>query len=221
MSALAIHPGAAYHVESLEGSRFRSCFDALVRPEDLASVQLERFDLVIVPCRTPAHRIGPRAPQLRAYLDAGGTIFASGESNSHLWLPGIDFIPQPTNWWWWLDPNADIGVRLLDGVHPLIRRLGQSDVTWHIHGTFRPPNGAEVLIADTQGRSIMHVDQVTTRGRMIVTSLDPFYHHGSHFMPATTRFLDAFLPSLRELCSTKSGIAGPGRPVGAGALVAD
>lgn len=33
-------------------------------------------------------------------------------------------------------------------------------------------------------------------GRLVVTSLDPFYHHGSHFMPATTRFLDRFLPNL-------------------------
>jgi len=39
---------------------------------------------------------------------------------------------------------------------------------------------------------------VTTGGQMILTTLDPFYHHGSHFMPATTRFLDGFLPWLRE-----------------------
>jgi hypothetical protein len=31
----------------------------------------------------------------------------------------------------------------------------------------------------------------------ILTSLDPFFHHGSHFMPATTRFPDGFLPWMR------------------------
>lgn len=39
---------------------------------------------------------------------------------------------------------------------------------------------------------------------MIVTSLDPVYHHGSRFMPATTRFLDRFLPNLRGLLETSA-----------------
>ena len=47
--------------------------------------------------------------------------------------------------------------------------------------------------------ALLYVDEVTTPGRMIVTSLDPCYHHGSHFMPATTRFLAAFLPALRAV----------------------
>lgn len=34
---------------------------------------------------------------------------------------------------------------------------------------------------------------------MIVSSLDPLYHHGSHFMPATTRFLDRFIPTWRPI----------------------
>ena len=82
--------------------------------------------------------------------------------------------------------------------HPLFRRLGPRDVAWHLHGFFDPPPGAEVLVTDGEGRAILYIDEVTTRGRLIVTSLDPFYHHGHHFMPATTRFLDGFLPWLVE-----------------------
>ena len=62
-----------------------------------------------------------------------------------------------------------------------------------------PPEGAEILIRDADGLPLLYVDAVSTAGRMIVTSLDPCYHHGSHFMPATTRFLAGFLPSLRAL----------------------
>jgi|TARA_R100000908_G_C3643589_1_gene78648 hypothetical protein len=47
--------------------------------------------------------------------------------------------------------------------------------------------------------SVLYDDTVTTPGRMIVTTLDPMYHHGSHFMPATTRFLDGFLPWLKGM----------------------
>lgn len=33
---------------------------------------------------------------------------------------------------------------------------------------------------------------------MIVATLDPLSHYGSHFMPATERFLDGFLPGHRD-----------------------
>ncbi|WP_196260811.1 hypothetical protein [Pelagibacterium limicola] len=197
MKVLAVHPGTYYHIESLEGPRYGGYFDEFVRPEDLGDVELDDFDVVLVPCRTPADRMAKNSAQLRAYLDKGGTIIATGESDSHLWLPGIRFTPQPTNFWWWLTPGADLGVRIADPNHPLFARLAQRDITWHLHGWFDAPDGAEVLAVNDDGKPILYIDGVTTKGRMVVTSLDPFYHHGSHFMPATTRFLDGFLPWMR------------------------
>lgn len=198
MSILAIHPGAYYHIESLEGPRYAGYFDRLVRPEDLAGVPLEDHDVVLIPCRTPADRMAPHRAWLAAFLERGGTIVATGESESQLFLPGIAFTPQPTNFWWWLTPGADLGVRIAAPGHGLFTRLAQRDITWHLHGWFDPPDGVEVLAVNGEGRPILYVDDVTSSGRMVVTSLDPFYHHGSHFMPATTRFLDGFLPWVRE-----------------------
>lgn len=198
MSILAIHPGAYYHIESLEGSRYAGYFDCLVRPEDLAGVPLEDHHVVLIPCRTPADRMAPHRAWLAAFLERGGTIVATGESESQLFLPGIAFTPQPTNFWWWLTPGADLGVRIAAPGHGLFTRLAQRDITWHLHGWFDPPDGVEVLAVNGEGRPILYVDDVTSSGRMVVTSLDPFYHHGSHFMPATTRFLDGFLPWVRE-----------------------
>jgi hypothetical protein len=198
MAILAIHPGAYYHIESFEGTRYAGYFDALVRPEDLPETDLSAFNVVIIPCRTPADRMMAHRAQLQAYLDGGGTIIATGESESQLFLPGIRFTPQPTNFWWWLTPGADLGVRIAVPDHALFARLTQRDVTWHLHGWFDPPEGVEVLAVNGEGKPILYVDEVTTRGRMVITSLDPFYHHGSHFMPATTRFLDGFLPWIRD-----------------------
>lgn len=198
MSILAIHPGAYYHIESLETERYGAYFDKLVRPEDIGTIDLTTFDVVLVPCRTPADRMVPHKDQLLAYLDQGGTIIATGESHSHLWLPGVTFTPQDTNFWWWLTPGADLGVRVTSPEHSLFQKIGEKDVTWHLHGWFNAPEGAQILAVNENGDPILYIDEVTTNGRMIITSLDPFYHHGSHFMPATTRFLDGFLPWMRE-----------------------
>jgi len=198
MSILAIHPGAFYHVESLENPRYAKYFDQLVRPEDLADVRLEDFNVVLIPCRAPADRMIPLKQQLQDYLDQGGTVVATGESHSELWLPGIKFSPQDTNFWWWLEKDGDLGVRLAKPQHSLFQHLGEKDVTWHLHGWFDVPDGAEVLAVNAEKNPILYVDEVTTKGKMVVTSLDPFYHHGSHFMPATTQFLNGFLPWMRK-----------------------
>ena len=89
-------------------------------------------------------------------------------------------------------------MRIAQPGHSLFERLTQRDITWHLHGWFDPPAGAQVLAVNGEGRPILYIDEVTTAGRMVITSLDPFFHHGSHFMPATTRFLDGFLPWMRD-----------------------
>ena len=129
MSILAIHPGAYYHIESFETPRYAGYFDRLVRPEDLASVRLEAFSVVLVPCRTPADRMVEHAARLRAYLDQGGTLIVTGENDFELYLPGVRFTPQDTDWWWWRTPGADLGVRIAASEHRLFSRLGQSDLT--------------------------------------------------------------------------------------------
>ena len=198
MSILAIHPGAYYHIESLETPRYAGYFDELVRPEDLAGKTLSDYNVLLVPCRTPADRMIPHKQRLLDYLEQGGTIVATGESHSELWLPNIKFSPQDTNYWWWLEKDGDLGVRIKKPDHSLFNYVGEKDVTWHLHGWFEAPDGVEILAVNGEGKPIFYIDEVTTKGKMVLTTLDPFYHHGSRFMPATTQFLNGFLPWVRQ-----------------------
>ncbi|WP_414902059.1 hypothetical protein [Rhizobium cremeum] len=192
--------GTYYHIRSLEGPRYTEAFDVICAPEQLADI-LRPDDILWVPCRTPVQRMIAQKAVLARHLAAGGTVVALGESRSDLWLPHVDFTGTPTNWWWWLDPAADLGVRVTEAAarHPLMADIGDREATWHLHGWFVPPDGATVLARDGEGRAILYEDRVSTKGTMILSSLDPMFHHGSHFMPATTRFLDRFVPNLKAL----------------------
>ncbi|HMB09868.1 hypothetical protein [Saliniramus sp.] len=200
---VATNAGTYYQIEALEGPRYRAIFDDVVAPEAIDRV-LKPDDILLVSCRTPPSRMIAQRERIARHLEAGGTVIAMGESRSDLWLPNIAFTPVETNFWWWLTPEADLGVRIAAPDHPLLAGMADRDVTWHLHGWFVPPQGAQVLIVDEHGRAIAYDDRVSTQGRMIVTSLDPIYHHGSRFMPATTRFLDRFLPNLRGLLETSA-----------------
>lgn len=205
---IAINAGTYYQIEALEGPRYRALFDDVIAPEALDRV-LTPDDILLVSCRTPPARMTAQRERIAGHLEAGGTVVAMGESRSDLWLPNVAFTPVETNFWWWLTPGADLGVRIAAPEHPLLAGMADRDVTWHLHGWFVPPQGAQVLVTDDEGRAIAYDDRVSTPGRMIVTSLDPIYHHGSRFMPATTRFLDRFLPNLRGLLAGSAENHGP------------
>lgn len=198
---IVISAGTYYHIQSLEGTRYRDAFDLVITPEQIGTA-LTPADTLLVTSRTPPQRMIAQRGLLAAHLAAGGTIVAMGESRSDLWLPHVAFTPTDTNWWWWLTPGADLGIQLMQ-THRLLDGMGNRDVTWHLHGYFDPPKDSQVLVRDDAGRAIAYDDRISTPGRMIVTSLEPCYHHGSHFMPATTRFLDKFLPNLKRIATEK------------------
>jgi hypothetical protein len=55
-----------------------------------------------------------------------------------------------------------------------------------------------VLVKLTTGEALLYVDRISTPGTVVVSTLDPISHYGGYFMPATGRFLDAFLPWAAE-----------------------
>ncbi|MEM1050038.1 MAG: hypothetical protein AAGL24_28030 [Pseudomonadota bacterium] len=194
----ALDGGTYYHHRTLYEDRYRGFFDHIIYAPAIAAHDLEQFDVVIVSCRTDPVVLIPAKDQFRSFLDAGGTLVAMGSTGQQDWLPNVVWHDTPTNFWWWRE-GGSLGLRPRTPDHPLFAHLTMDDATWHYHGFFDPPSGACSLIDVADKGSILYDDMVSTPGRMLVTSLDPMYHHGSYFMPATTRFLDGFLPYLRRL----------------------
>jgi hypothetical protein len=191
----ALDSGTYYHHRTLYEERYRHFFDAVLYARQLGEAPLEDYDILLVSCRTDPSLLRPHRDKIARYLAAGGCVVAMGSTGPHQWLPGVVWHDRPTNFWWWKE-GGSLGLQCADHDHPLFGRVTMQDATWHYHGFFKPPRGARSLITAGDG-AVLYEDRVTTAGCMIVTSLDPMYHHGSYFMPATTRFLDGFLPYLK------------------------
>lgn len=201
MTLAILDGGTSYHHHAIHGERFRSRFDRVIYAPDLETADLSGMNALIVADRVNPSILRRKRRILIDYVASGGTLIVFGETQAHSWAPGVEWSFRPTNFWWWLDRGADPGHRVLAPEHEIFSHLEPSDVVWHYHGLLTPPPGALPLVVieapgETVGRNCIlydHPDVGIAGGRMIVMTLDPFYHHGSRFMPAATRFLDRFL----------------------------
>lgn len=211
MTLAILDGGTSYHHDALHGPRYAGAFDRIVYAPELSRADLADVSILVVPDRINPDILRRKRDLFAEHLDAGRTLVVFGETEAQTWAPGVRWSARPTNFWWWLEPDARPEQVLVAPDHELFRAVPFADTIWHYHGILHPPHGAEILIAvppDPAGRdaggALLYDDRATTPGRLIVTTLDPFYHHGSHFMPATTRFLDGFLPWARALSEARS-----------------
>jgi hypothetical protein len=205
MSLAVLDGGTFYHYEAIYGPRYRAFFDRAIYAPQLAPEDLADIDMLIVADRIDPVVLRRYAGIFADFLGHGGTLVVLGETEAETWAPAVRWSSRPTNFWWWLEKGAVPAQQLAQPDHSLFRHLPFKDTIWHFHGVLFPPPGAEALIvvpADPEGRdpggALLYEDRVSTPGRLIVSTLDPFYHHGSRFMPAATRFLDGFLDWARS-----------------------
>jgi hypothetical protein len=193
-----IDGGQHYHHDSISREPLQPFFDHVVYLRDVPATDLSVFDILIVPCRTNAYWLAPLSGQLQAFMRGGGTLVAMGETFQQTWLPDIGFRAMPTNFWWWLEKGADLGLRMSDPDHAIGRYLTRDDVTFHLHGAFEPLHPNQKSLVETRDGECQLFEDVTSYapGRLVATTLDPFFHHGAFFMPATTRMLLGMLPWL-------------------------
>lgn len=192
-----IYGGASYHHRAINHPKYQGYFARSIYLPDFARTDISDLDGLLIPARL--HRglmLGAR-PKLEEFLSDGKTVVAFGEQPMP-YLPGVRWEYRPTNFWWWREPERSSALILSQPEHDLFRYISLEDATWHHHGVFWPSPDSEVLVATEDGGAVLYLDRASTPGTMIVASLDPIYHFGSYFMPATERFLDGFLPWVAE-----------------------
>lgn len=197
----AVYNGSAPHHRTLNEPKYRRWLSEIIYLPDIPETDLSSFDGLLLPERSHSGKLNAAAEPMLEFLERGRCIIAfGGGEHPPKWLPGIKWEHRPTNFWWWLDPGAESGVRFARPDHDLSNYIGEADATWHYHGLLHPPEGAEPLITLRNEGSLLYIDRMSTPGTLLISTLDPISHFGSYFMPATERFLDGFLPwVMKEL----------------------
>lgn len=192
-----IYSGHAPHHRTFNEPKYKQYIDRLIYFPEFQDASLEGVDVLFVPSQLNEHLLMNAKAKIHAFANDGGIVVAFGPQPWE-WLPNQKWEERETNFWWWLEKDAKSGLVLADPEYDLFNYITLRDATWHQHGVFWPVEGAQKLITTEDGGAVLYVDKVSTKGTWIITTLDPDYHFGSYFMPATERFLDGFLPWLAK-----------------------
>lgn len=190
-----IYSGFAPHYRTFHEPKFAQYIDKLIYLPEFEDSDLAQFDVLIVPSQLNSNLLLKSAKKIREFADNGNIVVALGPQPWE-WIPNQNWEDRPTNFWWWLEENPDSGLKVQNEDHPFYDYFKLEDCTWHQHGVFWPPANATTLISKENNGSVLYIDDVSTKGIWIVTTLDPDYHFGSYFMPAAERFLEALFPWL-------------------------
>ncbi|NYV75157.1 hypothetical protein [Streptomyces sp. UH6] len=196
-----LHGGAFHQLATLADPAVRVWRPREIYLPEAGPEDFDDLDTLIVSDRLHPGLLARTAPLLLRVAERGGTVVVLGENDVAGWLPGLRALrPAETNFWWWRT-DGDNGVRRAADGHEAWDHLTERAVRWHYHGLLEPPAGATVLACTDLERDgdpatrqvLLYEDRVSTPGRLIVTTMDPVYHHGSRFMPGATQLLYGLL----------------------------
>ena len=190
-----IYSGHAPHYRTFHEPKFAQYIDKLIYLPEFEETDLTPFDVLIVPSQLNSKLLLKVAPKIHEFANSGKVVMVLGPQPWD-WLPNQNWEHRPTNFWWWLEENADSGLRVKNEDHPFHQHFTLESCTWHHHGVFWPPAHATTLIATADNGSVLYIDEESSKGTWIITTLDPDYHFGSYFMPATEYFLESLFPWL-------------------------
>jgi hypothetical protein len=184
---------------------YHGWLDDMIHLGALDATDLRQYAAVVIPDGMDSASIRRHARQLNTYVRQGGFLIAFACQGLHEWLDVASLEWRPVNtkdWLWWTRPQPKLEIRQPEPRHPLADAIPLADMSWHWFGVFNhhPAAISALDLDDGSGSLLLDFPRLEGGGRLIVSTLDPHVHNGERFMPACTRFLDAFYPWLnREL----------------------
>ena len=190
-----VHGGSGPQLAALADPALQLYDPVPVHVRDLAGSPqlLDDADVLVVSDRLRPHLLEQSSEPILDVARRGGTLVVFAENGSESWLPGARGERRPTVFWWWRT-GEDHGLRRNPAPHPAHELFPDRALVWHIHGVLTPPPGAVSLMDRVHpdgslDGSVFYIDEASTPGRILATTMDPVYHHGSGFMPGATQLL--------------------------------
>lgn len=197
----ALHSGTYYNLVSLLKEPFAKYFHKCVYLPELKKSDLDDCDILLVTDSLVVRHLEKNKELFKEFLKSGRTLVIGGRNEPQLWLEGIEYKELPFNFWWWLDKeHNDIDITPDDTNHELFKYIDFKDLIWHFHGGYKKLNGAKSAIKSKLDESVSVYQECSFGGgNLILTSLDPFFHHGCFFMPNASKFGAGLLERLMGL----------------------
>jgi len=176
------------------------CFDVVQVVPSLA-LELAGYDLLVVPNGADHVAMFRNRVKVREFLDQGKALacFCGWFMD---WIPGNRWIhdnEHPTKQVRHYKGDDPLG--LLDGVD--LGRLDHNEhgiSGWWSCGYIQAATGANTLIYDTWGRSMVITDSVSTAGLMFLTASGPLGSYGRYY-DATSPIARMYENFLNHICS--------------------
>ena len=190
---VALTSGSAAETTTLGEPRYRDRLAGVVYTGQPPGSRLDGAGAVWVPEGTPRRRMIAFAPALDAVLARGGSVLLFGDHQAG-W---------PATAAWTYRPAGGAGQTVTPaGSAWAGTGLGAAAGRLHHHGVLTPPPGADVLLAAPDGAAVVYLDQASTAGTLLVSTVDPLAHFGHTGATEAAAFLDALLPWVQHTLLT-------------------
>lgn len=187
---VALSSGSAAEARTFSDPRYRTRLAGLAYSGGDGHDLGDDVDGVWVPEGTPRRRLTALAPRLEHLLERGGTVLLFGDQQAG-WPVSVRWIYRPA--------GGAGKTTVPTTARGFAARVGAAATALHHHGVLEPPAGSCVLLTAVDGAAVAYLDRQTTRGTLLVTTLDPLSHFGTTGAPNAARFLDAFLPWVADI----------------------
>lgn len=191
--------GTAYNLVALHQEPFNQYFERVIYYPKITKADLDGIDVLIVTCLSNIDHHMQNKELFMDFLAQGKTLVVMARNEPYKWLPDIEGMNLPFNYWWWLNTNDEkFQLKVDDENHPLFNEVNFKDMIWHFHDGYKVPTGARSAVRHKEEDASIYFElDDYYGGRLVVTALDPFFHHGSYFMPNSSVFGEKLLRYLK------------------------